>query len=506
MSGGRSEGGEVRRMGAEVGEMALENGEGGTVEDGEVGVKVPPDMAGELDCGEGVGGAGEGELAGGLDGTARRDGQKVVARRVGTDKGVTLSRVGARDLERDGHGRHKGEIAFAGRGDVPGGGNGTKVAEGADGGGAGGVESGKAGVIAVNEGDSVGAHEVLIEPEALIQIGRGEDDVVGAVGGDSNVGVIGMRLEKGKVGRRRGDEDGRLEVLKETEFGGGEGHDNGEIDEGAVEGRDGGEEVKLERGDDARRKIVCAGDAADLGEGTGHFRHGDKGLFHRVGGEADKRGTDGEHFIMNLVEEGVDGIDAKEKVVGIGVTVKVPSDTDDVLKLSLYVGNCLGDRSVGDGKGGGEEVGLDELVEAGHGEGGGASAEDVAEAAFVAREDGGRGECAAFVDIVAGVSDEGLIVPAVDTVTDELGTEDEVVVDLTEPILVDCAGVFVMNGRFVARGVVDKSGDFRNGGVAQLEGSSEIDLELEEGECGDLVDAANVKEGETGLTIGRERE
>ena len=47
--------------------MALELVEGGTVEDGESRVEIPPYMTRELDRGEGVRGAGEGEFAGGLD-------------------------------------------------------------------------------------------------------------------------------------------------------------------------------------------------------------------------------------------------------------------------------------------------------------------------------------------------------------------------------------------------------------------------------------------------------
>ena len=56
-----------------------------------------------------------------------------------------------------------------------------------------------------------------------------------------------------------------------------------------------------------------------------------------MGGEADEGGADGDDFILDLIEEGVDGVDAEEEMVGVFMTMKVPGDTDDVVELGLNV-------------------------------------------------------------------------------------------------------------------------------------------------------------------------
>ena len=93
----------------------------------------------------------------------------------------------------------------------------------------------------------------------------------------------------------------------------------------------------MKRRDDAGFQVMSAGNTAYLGESTGHFRDRDEGFLNGVGGQADEGGTDGDDFILDLIEEGVDGVDAEEEMVGVFMTMKVPGDTDDVVELGLNV-------------------------------------------------------------------------------------------------------------------------------------------------------------------------
>ena len=124
----------------------------------------------------------------------------MVTGRVSADKGMAVSGIRARNLEGDSRSRHEGEVAVAGGGNVPGGGNRTEVAQGANGRGACRVQGREARVIAVDEGDGVRAHELLVNAEALVKVGRCEDNVIRAVGSDSNVGVFRVGLQESEVG------------------------------------------------------------------------------------------------------------------------------------------------------------------------------------------------------------------------------------------------------------------------------------------------------------------
>ena len=150
-------------------------------------------------------------------------------------------------------------------------------------------------------------------------------------------------------------------------------------------------------------------------------------------------------------------------------------------------------------------MGFDEFVQASHGEGGSAGAEDVAETTLLARVDREEGGSVTFVDIMAGVSDKGLVMPAIDATADESSATDKVFVDTVKPCLVYNAGVLVLNRGLVAGGIIDELCDFCDGLVAEVERASKVDLELQEGESRDLMDAANIEEGEAGLAIRGER-
>ena len=122
--------------------------------------------------------------------------------------------------------------------------------------------------------------------------------------------------------------------------------------------------------------------------------------------------------------------------------------------------------------------------------------------ARVDREEGGN---VTFVDIMAGVGDKGLVMPAIDATADERSATDEVFVDTVKPSLVHNAGMLVLNRGLVAGRILDELSDFRDGLVAEVERASKVDLELQEGESRDLMDAANIEEGEAGLAVRGER-